>query len=100
VRALRKRGDLKNDPLHGQVAAVSVGICRGVPVLDLDYREDSDAETDMNVVMNDGGAFIEVQGTAEGHAFRRHELDSLLDLARSGIDELLALQLAALATGN
>ena len=76
-----------------------VRICGGVPVLDLDYREDSDAETDMNVVMNDGGAFIEVQGTAEGHAFRRNELDSLLDLAAGGIQELLALQRAALS-GN
>jgi len=97
IRALRKRGDLKVDPLHGQVAAVSVGICAGVPVIDLDYREDSDAETDMNVVMNDGGAFIEVQGTAEGHAFRRNELDALLDLASSGITEILALQRAALS---
>jgi ribonuclease PH len=99
IRALRKRGDLKADPLHGQVAAVSVGICRGVPVLDLDYREDSDAETDMNVVMNDGGAFIEVQGTAEGHAFRRNELDALLDLASAGIADILALQTAALSEG-
>jgi len=99
VRALRKRGDLKVDPLHGQVAAVSVGICNGVPVIDLDYREDSGAETDMNVVMNDGGAFIEVQGTAEGHAFRRNELDALLDLASAGISEILALQRAALAEG-
>jgi len=99
IRALRKRGDLKVDPLHGQVAAVSVGICRGIPVLDLDYREDSDAETDMNVVMNDGGAFIEVQGTAEGHAFRRNELDALLDLASAGIADILAMQTAALAEG-
>jgi len=96
VRVLRKRGDLKVDPLHGQVAAVSVGICGGVPVVDLDYREDSDAETDMNVVMNDGGAFIEVQGTAEGHAFRRNELDALLDMAAGAIGEILALQRAAL----
>jgi ribonuclease PH len=79
-------------PLHGQVAAVSVGICRGVPVLDLDYAEDSAAETDMNVVMNNGGGFIEVQGTAEGHAFRRHELDALLNLAASGIARLFQLQ--------
>ena len=63
------------------MAAVSVGIYRGTPVLDLDYAEDSNAETDMNVVMNSGGGFVEVQGTAEGHAFRRHELDQLLDLA-------------------
>jgi len=79
-------------PLHGQVAAVSVGICRGVPVIDLDYAEDSGAETDMNVVMNNGGGFIEVQGTAEGHAFRRHELDALLNLAASGISRLFQLQ--------
>ena len=79
-------------PLHGQVAAVSVGICRGVPVIDLDYAEDSGAETDMNVVMNNGGGFIEVQGTAEGHAFRRHELDALLNLAASGIARLFQLQ--------
>ena len=79
-------------PLHGQVAAISVGICSGVPVIDLDYAEDSGAETDMNVVMNNGGGFIEVQGTAEGHAFRRHELDALLNLASSGIARLFQLQ--------
>jgi ribonuclease PH len=79
-------------PLHGQVAAISVGICGGVPVLDLDYAEDSGAETDMNVVMNNGGGFIEVQGTAEGHAFRRHELDALLNLAAGGITRLFQLQ--------
>jgi ribonuclease PH len=81
-----------SSPLHGQVAAVSVGICSGVPVLDLDYAEDSCAETDMNVVMNNGGGFIEVQGTAEGHAFRRHELDSLLNLASDGIAKLFQMQ--------
>jgi ribonuclease PH len=79
-------------PLHGQVAAVSVGICNGIPVIDLDYAEDSGAETDMNVVMNNGGGFIEVQGTAEGHAFRRHELDALLNLAADGIARLFVLQ--------
>jgi ribonuclease PH len=78
------------------VAAVSVGIHRGVPVLDLDYAEDSQAETDMNVVMNEAGAFIEVQGTAEGHAFRRDELDALLDLAAGGIRTLVDLQRDAL----
>ncbi|MBV9620596.1 MAG: ribonuclease PH, partial [Gammaproteobacteria bacterium] len=83
-------------PLHGQVAAVSVGICGGVPVLDLDYDEDSQAETDMNVVMNNGGAFVELQGTAEGHAFRRHELDAMLNLAARGIDTLFSLQARAL----
>jgi ribonuclease PH len=83
---------IASSPLHGQVAAVSVGICAGVPVLDLDYAEDSGAETDMNVVMNNGGGFIEVQGTAEGHAFRRHELDALLNLASEGIAKLFELQ--------
>jgi ribonuclease PH len=96
VRALRSRGLLKSDPLHGQVAAVSVGIYRGVPVLDLDYAEDSDCETDMNVVMNEVGQFIEIQGTAEGHAFRRDELDAMLRLAHKGIGELIAAQRAAL----
>jgi ribonuclease PH len=95
---LVKRGDLAKNPLHGQVAAVSVGIVGGVPVLDLDYAEDSQAETDMNVVMNGGGAFVEVQGTAEGHAFRRNELDALLNLAAGGISDLIARQLQALDT--
>src|SRR4029079_531740 len=83
---------IATSPLHGQVAAVSVGICNGVPVIDLDYVEDSGAETDMNVVMNNGGGFIEVQGTAEGHAFRRHELDALLNLAAEGIAKLFVMQ--------
>jgi ribonuclease PH len=96
VRRLRADGVLRADPLHGQVAAVSVGIYRGVPVLDLDYAEDAEAETDMNVVMNDAGAFVEVQGTAEGHAFRRVELDRLLDLASAGIATLIGLQREAL----
>ncbi len=90
--ALQAKRQIATSPLHGQVAAVSVGICNGVPVLDLDYAEDSCAETDMNVVMNNGGGFIEVQGTAEGHAFRRHELDALLNLAASGIARLFQLQ--------
>lgn len=94
---LIRRGALAASPLHGQVAAISVGICGGVPVLDLDYAEDSQAETDMNVVMKDGGTFVEVQGTAEGHAFRRDELDALLDLAARGIENLHALQRAVLA---
>jgi ribonuclease PH len=97
IDSLRARRVLNASPLHGQVAAVSVGIVGGAPVLDLDYGEDSEAETDMNVVMNNGGAFIEVQGTAEGHAFRRHELDALLNLAVTGIGELCALQTQALA---
>jgi ribonuclease PH len=74
-----------------------VGIYQGTPVLDLDYREDSDAETDMNVVMNDAGAFVEVQGTAEGHAFRRDELDAMLELATAGSARLIEYQREALA---
>ena len=92
---LLRRKLLQTSPIHGQVAAISVGIFGGVPVLDLDYAEDSQAETDMNVVMNNGGGFVEIQGTAEGHAFRRHELDALLNLAASGIGQLFALQLQA-----
>jgi ribonuclease PH len=95
-RWLKQKKGIKKNPIHGQVAAVSVGIYGDVPVLDLDYPEDSTAETDLNVVMNDGGAFIELQGTAEGHAFRRGELDQMLDLADSGIRQLMALQLDAL----
>ncbi len=97
VRALMKRGAIKRDPIHGQVAAVSVGIWQNLPVLDLDYAEDSACETDMNVVMNDGLGFIELQGTAEGHAFRRGELDAMLGLAETGVQQLLGLQLEALA---
>jgi len=97
IALLRQRGDLGKDPILGAIAAVSVGIHRGAPVLDLDYAEDCDCDTDMNVVMNDGGGFIEVQGTAEGHAFRREELDALVGLAERGIGELFALQRAVLA---
>ena len=97
VRWLQKRREIQRDPIHGAVAAVSVGIHGGVPVLDLDYAEDSACDTDMNVVMNDGGGFIELQGTAEGHAFRRDELDAMLGLAERGITELFALQREALA---
>ncbi len=93
---LLDKGLIKKNPLYGMVASVSVGIYEGTPVLDLDYAEDSTAETDMNVVMNDAGHFIEVQGTAEGHAFRRDELDSMLDLAQSGISDLITAQKAAL----
>ena len=96
--ALKQSGKIKQDPLHGQVAAVSVGIYRGTPVLDLNYAEDSEAETDMNVVMNEAGGFIEVQGTAEGHAFRRDEAYQMLDLASHGIQTLLAAQRTALGT--
>jgi ribonuclease PH len=93
---LQRRRQLPASPLHGQVAAVSVGIVGGAPVLDLDYAEDSQAETDMNVVMNSGGAFVELQGTAEGHAFQRHELDALINLAAGGIGQLFTLQEQAL----
>jgi ribonuclease PH len=98
IDSLKKAGKIKRDPLHGSVAAISVGIVNGIAVLDLDYAEDSNAETDMNVVMNDAGGFIEVQGTAEGHAFRREELDAMLDLARDGVANLMSLQTQALAS--
>ncbi|HEY5643206.1 MAG TPA: ribonuclease PH [Woeseiaceae bacterium] len=94
---LRKAGRLKNNPLHGQVAAISVGIYRGTAVLDLDYAEDSEAETDMNVVMNDAGRFIEVQGTAEGHAFSDEEFQAMIALARQGIGEIVTAQNEAIA---
>jgi ribonuclease PH len=96
VSLLMKRENLRRNPIIGAVAAVSVGVYQGMPVLDLDYAEDSNCDTDMNVVMNDGGGFIEVQGTAEGHAFRREEMDAMLSLAEKGITELVALQRAAL----
>jgi ribonuclease PH len=96
ANALVKSGQIARSPIHGQVAAVSVGIFRGHAVLDLDYAEDSEAETDMNVVMNEAKGFIEVQGTAEGHALQRGELDKLLDLAAGGIEHLLAAQTAVL----
>ncbi len=97
MRRLCKDRKLKTNPVHGQVAAVSVGIHNGVAVLDLDYAEDSQAETDMNVVMNEAGRFIEVQGTAEGHAFTREEFDVLLDLASVGIGAVIEAQNAAIA---
>lgn len=96
INRMCARGELRSNPVHGQIAAVSVGIYRGTPVLDLDYDEDSQAETDMNVVMNDAGRFVEVQGTAEGHAFDRNEFDALLVLASKGIDEILQMQVAAI----
>jgi ribonuclease PH len=95
-RWLMGKGLISKDPIHGQVAAVSVGILGDSPILDLDYEEDSTAETDMNIVMNDGGAFVELQGTAEGHAFRRDELDRMLELADIGIRQLMVSQLDAL----
>ena len=97
IRSLQARKLIKKDPVFGAIAAVSVGIVKGVPVLDLDYAEDANCDTDMNVVMNDGGGFIELQGTAEGHAFRREELDALVALASNGIAELCAKQREALA---
>ena len=92
-----RRARFKKPPLIGRVAAVSVGIYRGEPVLDLDYAEDSDAETDMNIVMNDAGRFVEVQGTAEGHAFSHDEFTTMLDLAKQGIDEIIRAQDEALS---
>ena len=100
MRRLQAKGDIRKNPLHGQVAAVSVGIYRGVPVLDLDYAEDSEAETDMNVVMNDAGRFIEVQGTAEGHAFTDDEFTAMIGLARAGIEEIIEAQNAAIAAAT
>jgi len=91
-RQMQEEGKIKNNPVHGAVAAVSVGIVGDQAVLDLEYEEDVNAETDMNVVMNDGGGFIEIQGTAEGHAFRREELDELIALAETGIQQLLQVQ--------
>lgn len=94
---LRREGELDRDPLHGAVAAVSVGICGGRILLDLDYEEDREAEVDCNVVMNDLGAFVEIQGAAEGHAFHREELDRMLDLAARGVRVLLEAQRLALS---
>ena len=96
VECLVQQGFTTRHPLHSMVASVSVGIVGGIPVLDLDYLEDSTAETDMNVVMNEAGAFIELQGTAEGHAFRKTELDSLVELATQGIATVITHQRAAL----
>jgi len=92
IQRMHAAGKLKKNPLHGQVAAVSVGIYRGTPVLDLDYPEDSEAETDMNIVMNDAGRFIEVQGTAEGHAFTDDEFTAMIGLARAGIADIITVQ--------
>ena len=97
VAGLRKQGLVAADPLRDFVAAVSVGIVDGQPVLDLDYEEDSGCDTDMNVVMTGAGNFVEVQGTAEGHAFTREQLSALLDLASRGIADLIRLQREALA---
>jgi ribonuclease PH len=98
INFLKREKQLKHDPLLHLVASVSVGIYQGIPVLDLDYAEDSAAMTDMNVIMGESGKFIEVQGTAEQVAFDRAELDSMLDLAARGIQQLIARQKAALAS--
>ena len=92
IQSLIDKGDLKQNPIQCQVAAISVGIYQGNPVLDLDYAEDSVADTDMNVVMNDQGGFIEVQGTAEAAAFNEAELGEMLALARTGINRIFKLQ--------
>lgn len=97
IRHLQRSGAISADPLKQMVAAVSVGVYEGQPVLDLDYIEDSSAETDMNVVMDEAGGIIEVQGTAEGATFNRNEMNAMLDLAEKGIAELIAAQQAALA---
>ncbi|MCK4951407.1 MAG: ribonuclease PH, partial [Gammaproteobacteria bacterium] len=96
IQHLQEKKLLQKSPLHGYLASVSVGIHEGKPVLDLDYAEDSSAETDMNVVMNEAGAFIEVQGTAEGHAFQMDELMTMLDYAKLGISQLIEKQRQAL----
>jgi len=97
VRSLQYAKVLNEDPVNNVIASVSVGIYAGTAVLDLDYAEDSNAETDMNVVMNGDGHFIEVQGTAEGHAFSTEELNEMLALAQTGINELFEIQRKALA---
>ncbi|MBZ0091869.1 MAG: ribonuclease PH [Sulfuricellaceae bacterium] len=99
VSLLLHKQILDATPLRDQVAAISVGIFQGVPVLDLDYREDSDCDTDMNVVMTAGGGLVEVQGTAEGEPFSREQMDAMVDLAEHGIRQLFALQNEALAEG-
>ena len=96
LRHAREQGQIGSDPCLRRVASVSVGIFRGVPILDLDYEEDSQAQTDMNLVMNDEGNFIEIQGTAEGHPFTSRELNAMLDLGRNGIQQLLECQRQAL----
>jgi len=97
VTGLIAKGLLQESPIKNYVAAISVGVYAGNPVLDLDYIEDSECDTDMNVVMLGNGHFVEVQGTAEGQAFSRSEMDALLALAQGGIAELIAMQRAVLA---
>ena len=97
LQGLVDAGKLKELPLKQKIAAISVDIYKGTPVLDLDYPEDSEAETDMNVIMTDKGGFIEIQGTAEGEAFQQEEFDAMLTLAKKGINEIFALQTAAVS---
>ena len=97
VRKIMSQGGVTENPLRDFVAAISVGIYQGQPVLDLDYCEDSACDTDMNVVMTGSGRFVEVQGTAEGSAFSRTEMEAMLDLAQSGIAQLVEIQRAAVA---
>jgi ribonuclease PH len=97
IRHLQRTKAINGDPLVSMIAAVSVGICQDTAVLDLDYAEDSRAQTDMNVVMNDSGGFIEVQGTAEGAAFSQEELGEMMRLANNGIADLLRVQGMVLA---
>ena len=96
LRHAREQGMIGSDPCRLQVASVSVGIFQGVPILDLDYAEDSQAQTDMNLVLNNEGDFIEIQGTAEGHPFSGAELNTMLELGRTGIRQLLECQRQAL----
>ena len=96
INELINNGTLDENPIHQNVAAISVGIFDGTPVLDLDYAEDSSAETDMNVVMDEAGRFIEIQGTAEGAPFSREEMDTLLALAEKGINEIIDAQNAVI----
>ncbi len=97
IRHLQRSKAIKGDPLIGMIASVSVGVYKGMPVLDLDYAEDSNAETDMNVVMNSEGGFIEVQGTAEAAPFSAEELTKMLELAKQGVADLVRVQQMALA---
>jgi ribonuclease PH len=97
MQRLRKNGRLKKNPVHDQIAAVSVGIYKSTPILDLDYEEDSQAEMDMNIVMNGSGRLVEIQGTAEKNTFTREELDVLLELASSGTNEIIKAQNVVLA---
>lgn len=96
ITSLVRSNTLADSPIHGAVAAISVGIYRGQAILDLDYREDAEAESDVNVVMNELGALIEIQGTAEGHAFHRREFEQMLNLAEQGIRAMMQAQTASL----